>query len=267
VLIDWFTVGAQIVNFLVLIALLKYFLYGRIINAMNEREKKIASRLEEAEQKKREAEQEGEAYRTKNQELDAMGERIVAQVREEAETHRRELMQKARDEVGRIQASWHDALKREKNSFLQELRQRANAHVYTIARRALKDLADSDLEQQVITMFLKHIQELPEKEREEIAASIKKTDETVIVHSAFEIPVDKQQIITKIIKSTLQEGIDIQYQTVSEMILGIELKVYGHKIAWSLDSYLELLETSVTDALESETKKSIAISKEREEPR
>jgi F-type H+-transporting ATPase subunit b len=89
VLIDWFTVGAQIVNFLVLIALLKYFLYGRIIKAIDEREKKIASRLEDAEQKKKEAEQEGEAYRTKNQELDAMGERIVAQVREEAETHRR----------------------------------------------------------------------------------------------------------------------------------------------------------------------------------
>ena len=30
-LIDWFTVVAQIVNFLVLVALLKHFLYGRLV--------------------------------------------------------------------------------------------------------------------------------------------------------------------------------------------------------------------------------------------
>ena len=36
-LIDWFTVGAQIVNFLVLVGLLKYFLYEPILKAMDKR--------------------------------------------------------------------------------------------------------------------------------------------------------------------------------------------------------------------------------------
>ena len=57
-LIDWFTVLAQIINFLVLVYLLKRFLYGRIIRAMDERERKIALRLEEAQGRKEEAEQE-----------------------------------------------------------------------------------------------------------------------------------------------------------------------------------------------------------------
>ena len=46
--IDWFTVVAQIVNFLTLVGLLKKFLYGPIIRAMDDRERRIASRLEEA---------------------------------------------------------------------------------------------------------------------------------------------------------------------------------------------------------------------------
>ena len=48
--IDWFVFFAQIVNFLILLFLLKKFLYGRIINAMDAREAKIAAIFAEAEE-------------------------------------------------------------------------------------------------------------------------------------------------------------------------------------------------------------------------
>jgi F-type H+-transporting ATPase subunit b len=42
-LIDWFTVAAQIVNFLILVWLLKHFLYKPILDAIDAREKRIAA--------------------------------------------------------------------------------------------------------------------------------------------------------------------------------------------------------------------------------
>ena len=54
-LIDWFTVIAEIVNFLVLVALLKHFLFGRLVAAIDAREERIAARLREAEQKNQDA--------------------------------------------------------------------------------------------------------------------------------------------------------------------------------------------------------------------
>ena len=78
-LIDWFTVAAQIINFLILVALLKHFLYGRIINAMDQREARITSRLEEAERKKSEAEDEAAAYSRKSQEFDLQREEMISQ--------------------------------------------------------------------------------------------------------------------------------------------------------------------------------------------
>ena len=51
-LIDWFTVVAQIVNFLILVALLKHFLYGPLVRAIDAREERIAARLAEAERKR-----------------------------------------------------------------------------------------------------------------------------------------------------------------------------------------------------------------------
>ena len=42
--IDWITVAAQIVNFLILVWLLQHFLYGPITRAMQRREQRIAER-------------------------------------------------------------------------------------------------------------------------------------------------------------------------------------------------------------------------------
>ena len=44
-LIDWFTVGAQALNFLILVWLMKHFLYQPILHAIDAREKKIAAEL------------------------------------------------------------------------------------------------------------------------------------------------------------------------------------------------------------------------------
>ena len=54
-LIDWFTVGAQVVNFLILVVLLKKFLYGPITQAMAAREAKIQAQITEAETRRQEA--------------------------------------------------------------------------------------------------------------------------------------------------------------------------------------------------------------------
>src|SRR5690625_1258947 len=60
--VDWFTVIAQILNFLVLVWLLKRFLYKPVLNAIDEREKKIASELEDAALHKAEARKEKEKF-------------------------------------------------------------------------------------------------------------------------------------------------------------------------------------------------------------
>ena len=93
-LIDWFTVAAQIFNFLILVALLKHFLYGRIINAMDRREARITSRLQDAEEKKKLAEEEAAEYNQKIQDFNVQREEMFYHVKEDAEAFRKDLLQK-----------------------------------------------------------------------------------------------------------------------------------------------------------------------------
>ena len=64
-LINWFTVCAQAINFLILVWLLKRFLYKPILHAIDEREKGIAAQLADAEAKKAEAQKDRDDFSTR----------------------------------------------------------------------------------------------------------------------------------------------------------------------------------------------------------
>ena len=69
-LIDWFTVAAQILNFLILVWLLKRFLYKPILDAIDAREKRIITELADAAKKQKEAKQERDDFNKKNADFD-----------------------------------------------------------------------------------------------------------------------------------------------------------------------------------------------------
>ncbi|MFP3868371.1 MAG: hypothetical protein ACLFUU_09440 [Desulfobacteraceae bacterium] len=249
-LIDWFTIIAQIINFLVLIALLKHFLYGRVINAMNQREERIAARLAEANQKKHQAEEQEQYYRHQNQQLENQKKAILDQAQKQAQIQRKQLMEKARQEVDDVKARWYDAIEREKNNFLQELRQRAGRQIYAVARQALKDLAHAELEDQLISVLIQRLQTLDAEERQLIAESIQKGNKALVINTSFEITEERRRQLNQTLQDFLNNGFRIHYHTDPEVILGIELKTPTHKIAWTLENYLDTLEAELQEALE-----------------
>ncbi len=251
-LIDWFTVFAQIINFLILIWLLRKFLYGPVIAAMDRREEKVASRFKEAGDMRDKAVKEIELYRQKSQELANKKEEMLSEVMEEAERLRKELTGKAREEAGELRNRWRDAIKEEKDSFLKELKKRAGKQVYAIARRVLADLSDSDLEQRISSVFIKQIEGLDKVKRKKLADAVGQSGCTIIVSSSFELAVNLKRQITRTVHDQLQNNIDVNYETSPHIICGIELKVSGYVLGWNLGDYLKNLEEELSRALEKE---------------
>ena len=254
-LINWFTVVAQIVNFLVLVVLLKFLLYNRIVKAMDERERKIQSRLKEAEEKEKAAEREVESLREKKRDFDEQREKMLAQVKEEADARRKEMTQEARQAVTNLQLVWQEAIQREKESFVQDLRKMAATHVYAIARKAFEDLADADLGERMVDVFLVRIQKMKKKEREALATSIKEGGNEVVIRSAFELSPKMREKMTRALHQHLTDEINPHYETASDLIVGIELKTRGRKIAWNLQHYLDTLEENALHTLEQEAQR------------
>lgn len=252
--IDWFTLIAQIVNFLILVWLLKRFLYGPIVKAMEKREATIASRLQEADHKQEQADQEAASYRAKQDKLEQQRKELMQKAEADAEAHRRELMQNARQEVEAVQTEWHDAVRRERTAFLQSLRERIGAQVVATTRRALDDLADAELGAQVVRVFTERLRGLDEDARGRLAAAVASArEEGVVVRSAFELTSEQREQITTALCEQLDEEIDPHFATDPRLGLGIELRVAGWTLAWSVESYLEAVADEIASALDRES--------------
>ena len=97
--IDWFTTGAQIINFLILVWLLKKLLFRPIVNAMESREQGLASRLQQVETQNSEAQALKKQYEKHLQQLQIEKDEVLSQARQQVETEKTELLQRLSKEI------------------------------------------------------------------------------------------------------------------------------------------------------------------------
>ena len=146
-LIDWFTVIAQVVNFLILVWLLKRFLYRPILDAIDAREKRIATELADADAKKAEAQKERDEFQHKNEEFDQQRAALLSKATDEAKAERQRLLDEARKAADALSAKRQETLRSEAHNLNQAISRRAQQEVFAIARKALTDLATTSLEE------------------------------------------------------------------------------------------------------------------------
>lgn len=238
-LIDWFTVGAQVVNFLVLVVVLKLVLFDRIVEAMDRREADIASRISRAEEREAEAEERASSYRTRKRELDEQADRRMEEAEAAAARRRSELVDEAREHVGELRAGWEDALRRERVHFLEEVRRRTGEQVCTISRQALRDLADADLESQVVHVAMARL----DADRERLRPLVDEHADDgagVAVRTGFELGEDLAgRLVTTIAARLGCDESDVTLARDEELVCGLEIRVGSWSVGWSIDGYLD----------------------------
>jgi F-type H+-transporting ATPase subunit b len=248
-LIDWFTVGAQAINFLILVWLMKRFLYKPILQAIDEREKRIASELADADAKEAEAEKERDEFQRKNDELDRRRDALLSQATDEANSVRQRLLDEARTAANALSAKRQETLRNEAQNLNQAISQRTRQEVFAIARKALKDLAETSLEERMVDVFVRRLHELNGEKRERLASALKASPGLVILRTSFDLPPAQRASTESAIAETLGTETQVRFVTAPDIVSGIELIANGQKVAWSIADYLASLEKGVDELL------------------
>ena len=243
-LIDWFTVVAQIVNFLILVALLKRFLYGPLIRAIDARENGIAAQIAQADQKNREAAELMAQARAQRDELEQKRQQTIAEAREDADRQRGEMLQKSRASVRAAEAKWREEMEREKAVFFEEMRGRAATEILAIARQALGGLASAEVERSAIQAFLRQLQSLDPAALRLLCAG------ELAVATPDELPDETKREIQAAIEQRLGAPVAVRFEQAPAMSWGIELRGGGQRIGWTPDGYLDSLEEKLKDAFD-----------------
>jgi len=258
-LIDWFTVGAQAINFLILVWLMKHFLYQPILDAIDTREKRIASELADAQTRKAEAKTERDEFQKKNEAFDQQRAALLTQATDDVKKEREKMLADARQASDDLRTKRQESLRQEQQNLNDEIITRTSDEVFSITRKLLSDLCVVSLEERFVAVFVQHLRALDDKTKATFADAFKKSasnksasDPTlhiVLLRSAFDLPEEQRVVIQKALKEIFAVDITLHFETVPALIGGIELITPGQKLAWNVEDYLLSLKKGIDELL------------------
>lgn len=242
--INWFTVIAQALNFILLVWLMKRFLYGPILDAIDQREKKIKAKLTDANTQKADAKQEKETFEQKNADFDQQKKALMDKATAEAQAQRQKLLEAARQEAEALRVKQQKSLNEAQENARNDIAKKTRQTVFSITKKALADLASVGLEDQTVTVFTDRLHHLTPAEKQPFLDAFQSVKTPISVRSAFDLTPKQQTAIKTAVTKLLGSVPDFVFTTTPELISGIDLRSNGFKLAWSVSDYLTALEKS-----------------------
>ncbi|GAA3996638.1 hypothetical protein GCM10022279_20360 [Comamonas faecalis] len=237
--IDWVTVAAQLVNFLVLVWLLRRFLYRPILDGIDAREAEIARRMAAADAARTQAEAAQQRYQQQYEHSVSTQQAMVAQALQSTEHEREKLLQDTRSQLEREQQNWRSQLEHEREDFLARLQQAGALTLTDLTRKALHELADTPLEAAIARHLGPRLAPLAAELRDAAGAS---QEATVTTHAALGDDVQAQ------LRSELAAylpGVVLRFAVDAAQAPGLTIQVGGARVAWTLDSYMDGFERTL----------------------
>jgi F-type H+-transporting ATPase subunit b len=239
--IDWITVAAQIVNFLVLIWLLKRFLYRPVLDGIDAREIEIATRMGEAAAIRKTAETREAEYKAQIADLSASRAEMLDAARRDAEKERDSLLAEARGRVAQEQAERDAHRLDEARHYTADLHQTGAAALLALMRKALADLADETLEHRIALHAVAGFRDMADDLREAAGDS-----REAVALTRDPLPPDVQSRLRDDLARILPD-FGLRFDVDPALSPGLSLRLGGAQVGWTVESYLSGLDAALAD--------------------
>lgn len=243
--IDWITVVAQAINFLVLVWLLRRFLYRPILDAMATRERRIAERLAQANEREQAAAAREAEYAERLARFERESGERHAEVEREAAEEKAQLLDAARRAAADAESGWREGLAREKREFAATLRESLGAAIGLAASRCVAELADANLHARAIERFVARLASLDEPLRRALAGA----DRLVLV-TASALDDEARAGLERSVREALAGNPVLRFEHDPQLVLGVELRSADTRVAWSAADYLDEAERQIDQRIE-----------------
>ena len=238
---DLFTFIASLFNFIVLLVLLRIFLFKRVVAAMEARESRLSETWDEAEEAKSDAEELRDEYAKRMERIDEKRSEVLDDARSQADRERESLLEEARHEVQQKREEWMDALREDQQKLLRGVQEEVTRAAVESARSILQGLAGVSLEDAMVDRLLQQISE--DGDQAEMFGG-----EEVQIATSRELDDDERsRIRTRL--NDVAEPDSVDFTRVDGLICGVRIKLGDREISWSAADRVADLETAVTDLL------------------
>lgn len=241
--IDWITVAAQIANFLVLVWLLKRFLYRPILDGIDAREAEIAERMGEAETIREAAQAEKAEFATRVARLESEQSDVLDTIRSDAQNVREKMVAETREQLAAERAGFARDRKAEAQRYATALQNSGAEALLALTRKALMELADETFEERVVI----HAGRLIDTSRPELLEAASNAKEAIVTTRDSLSDAVRTALATQAAERL--PGVSLRFATDPAQAPGLVLRLGGLQFGWTVDSYIEELAASVRERI------------------
>lgn len=256
--IDWFTVVAETLNFLILVWLMIRFLYKPVLRAVQGREDRIAQELADAGDKEKQAESARQEFEQKKQDLDQQRASLLKTAKDEVAQTKNDLLAQARSDAKDQVERYHKALAQDHSKFSHQLIERTQHEVLAISAKVLTDLADEELQDAILRSFIHQLEESEGSKQPALPDIASFSGKPLRIRSSVELNSEDKQRLSASLRNIFATSPELSYETDPELIAGLEIVSDAHKLSWNIASYLKDLQMNIEKLLQESAPKPAA---------
>lgn len=232
--IDWTTFFLEIINFLVLVWILKRFLYQPVLSILSQRQMAIERSIAEA-----------RLLEARASELETQyGARLAAWEREKAAARAQLQLELAEERTRRLTELERElATERQRLETIEarrsaEERQQLERQAIGQARRFIeavfREIAAPRVELDLLDRLLAEWQRLPEATMAELRSSLRTPGTRISVTSAFPLPADARERLTQALAERLGREILLEFEVNPDLLAGLRLSLGAWRLHLNL---------------------------------
>ncbi len=251
--IDWITFFAEIINLLVLVWLLKHFLYAPITNVIAKRQSEINEKIESANNLHRQAESE---FQTLQIEKNALEKSLQSQrndLAKELAQNRKDNLIKIKKEANQLKHQLNEQIKLQNENLKTELEQFISHDFMKIAGRIITDLTGATPIERVLNLFYEKLIKLKQSEKNELN-KVLLNQKVIYINSSKTLDEKHRRDMNRFLRSYLQISpkTKIQYNVAPSLVMGVEIRIQDIAIDWTIKNYLDEMQQALDNLLSHE---------------
>ena len=243
--IDFITFSAQIINLILLIWLMKRFLYLPLLKAVEARQKQIDEVRQKADTALKDAAAKEALYDKKLLEFEKGRTSLFEKVQKEADALKKTLFEEVSKAAEEARKKRKEALLKEENASRAEIEQMILIQFKTLANQALKQLAGGNLQNQIADIFAQKLSALPHKS--ELAKEILRFGAVLEMAEGDKMPSILEKTLTELFPKA-----SVKTKENPDLICGFALRIHEKEISWNLREYLNDFSAELEKTLKEE---------------
>lgn len=223
--LDWTTFGLEILNFLVLVWVLKRLLYKPVLKVIADRRAEIENRLSEANTLRKDAQALREQYENRQAEWSREKEMVWHRMVEEVSAEKTRLLAALQHSLEQEREKARALEVQRLADLTRQAEDAAIAQGGRFAARLLGRLAGAELEAKLVEVLLEDLHRIPDERRDAIRTACAKADVSAIVTSAHVLSQSHRTSLLEALQSLLGQPISCEWREDEDLMAGIRLSL------------------------------------------